>query len=85
MKPVEDAWDEFDDMDYYDDVERLPCTLKYLVVCISLPLLNGFINGFAGPGVVKLLHPFKPNLCYEPVFLSRLLEYLAGLTFPYIA
>ena len=53
MKPVEDAWDDnFDDYDD-DDLERLPCSVTYVLVCLVLPLLNGLINGFAGSGVEK--------------------------------
>eukprot|EP00434_Breviolum_minutum_P015780 symbB.v1.2.013902.t2/scaffold969.1/size148062/12 len=45
MSGDEDAVDDFDD----EDFESLPCNLKYVVLCLILPALNGLINGFLWP------------------------------------
>ena len=47
-KEVEDeegGLDGFDD----EDFETLPCNLKYVVICLILPSLNGLLNGFLWP------------------------------------
>ena len=50
-KEVEDeegGLDGFDDEDF-EDFETLPCNLKYVVICLILPSLNGLLNGFLWP------------------------------------
>ena len=50
-KEVEDeegGLDGFDDEDF-EDFETLPCNLKYVVICLTLPSLNGLLNGFLWP------------------------------------
>ena len=50
--------DDYDDDDYDDDdlsdeeedFESIPCSWKYVSVCILLPCLNGVLNGFVWPG-----------------------------------
>ena len=33
-----------------EDFESIPCSWKYVSVCILLPCLNGSLNGFVWPG-----------------------------------
>ena len=45
--------DDYDDDDLSDeeyDFESIPCSWKYVSVCILLPCLNGALNGFIWPG-----------------------------------
>eukprot|EP00434_Breviolum_minutum_P000100 symbB.v1.2.000087.t2/scaffold14.1/size489596/12 len=40
-----DGWDDED----FEDFETLPCNLKYVVICLILPGLNGLLNGLLWP------------------------------------
>lgn len=49
-EPEKRHWfDEMDEIEWEDDVdiERLPCSLGYVITCLLLPFFNGCINGFA--------------------------------------
>ena len=48
MDKVEDVEDGVDGLDD-EDFESLPCNLKYAIVCLILPALNGLLNGFLWP------------------------------------
>ena len=48
VEDVEDVEDGFDGLDD-EDFESLPCNLKYAIVCLILPALNGLLNGFLWP------------------------------------
>ena len=45
VEDEEGGLDGFDD----EDFETLPCNLKYVVICLILPGLNGLLNGFLWP------------------------------------
>eukprot|EP00438_Fugacium_kawagutii_P001943 Skav226038 [mRNA] locus=scaffold2502:166242:172291:- [translate_table: standard] len=52
MAAVEDTEPEdFDDFDDFDDedYETLPCSFKYVRICLLLPAVNGFLNAFLWP------------------------------------
>eukprot|EP00438_Fugacium_kawagutii_P001944 Skav226039 [mRNA] locus=scaffold2502:181408:182621:- [translate_table: standard] len=54
MAAVEDtAPVDFDDYDFDDfdeeDYETLPCSFKYVRICLLLPSVNGFLNAFLWP------------------------------------
>ena len=38
-------------MDDLKETERLPCSWRYVNLCLLIPLLNGFINGYAWAGL----------------------------------
>ena len=42
--------DDDDDLSDEEDFESIPCSWKYVSVCILLPCLNGSLNGFVWPG-----------------------------------
>lgn len=39
--------DDFDDFD--EDYETLPCSFRYVRICLLLPAVNGFLNAFLWP------------------------------------
>ena len=42
---------DLDDFDLHedDDFETIPCSFKYVRVCLLLPAVNGFLNAFLWP------------------------------------
>lgn len=49
-EPEKRHWfDEMDEIEWEDDhdIERLPCSVDYVITCLLLPFFNGCINGFA--------------------------------------
>ena len=50
-QPEKRHWfDELDEIEWEDldgDIERLPCSVGYVITCLLMPFFNGCINGFA--------------------------------------
>ena len=74
MSGDEDAVDDFDD----EDFESLPCNLKYVVLCLILPALNGLINGFLWPAYT-LYFPRKWLACGAGRSCTRSWLLLSGI------
>lgn len=54
-QPEKRHWfDELDEIEWEDldgDIERLPCSVGYVITCLLMPFFNGCINGFAASSV----------------------------------